>query len=129
MKLFDGKELFHKRIGEKDFDRVAGQGSEHIPVVLIQQQLDEIKQAVSSVEKHADRRIAHYDRRQPARPFPTFGDLTAAIKALEKIVILYWRLLKGPSMSTMLPTIMFDWKDIFRFVWEPPEAAGTQPLI
>jgi hypothetical protein len=40
--------------------------------------------------------------------------------------ILYWRLLKGPSMSTMTPTIVHDWKDIFHFAWEPvtPDPEG-----
>ena len=84
--------------------------------------------ALSRIEQYADRRIAHFDKREPARPFPTFSDLSDAVKALEKIVILYWRLLKGPSMSTMLPEILFDWKDVFRFAWEPrrlPES-GTE---
>jgi hypothetical protein len=47
------------------------------------------------------------------------ADLLSRYAAQVKIVTLYWRLLKGPSMSTMLPEILFDWKDVFRFAWAP----------
>jgi hypothetical protein len=87
--------------------------------------------AVEKIEHYVDRRVAHYDKRDLARPVPKFVELTDALKALERIVILYWRLLKGPSFSTILPAILYDWKDIFRFVWEPSPALKSpiQPSV
>jgi hypothetical protein len=124
MSLYKGAEAFLVDMGKRDFDRVAGEGSPWIPLSLVDQQLEEMKQRVSKLEGFADRRIAHYDRREPARPLPTFTDLTEAIQHLEKIVILYWRLLKDSSLSTLSPTIIFDWKDVFRFAWQPQEREG-----
>jgi hypothetical protein len=119
MSLYDGKEPFVKEMGERDFDKIAGKDSGEIPVSLVQSQLGSLAEALSGIEQYADRRVAHFDKRGTAQPLPTFSELSDAIKAIEKIVILYWRLLKGGSMTTMLPVIIFDWKDIFRFAWEP----------
>jgi hypothetical protein len=82
-----------------------------------------VKEAAEGLEHYVDRRVAHYDKKDLARPVPKFSDLTDALKALEKVVILYWRLLKGPSMTTIVPIIMYDWKDIFRFAWQPKNSA------
>jgi hypothetical protein len=79
----------------------------------------DLKSAVSTIEHFVDRRVAHYDKRSLAQPVPKFFEVTDSLKTLETIVILYWRLLKGDSMTTLLPTILDDWKDIFRFAWEP----------
>ena len=116
--LYKGKEAWHIEIGQHDFDRVAGEGSPHVPPQLADEQIQDVKGAVEVVEHYVDRRIAHYDKRDLARPLPKYSELTDALKALEKIVILYWRLLKGPSMTTIVPIIMYDWKDIFRFAWD-----------
>ena len=116
--LYDGTESRRVEIGQRDFDRIAGKGGSHVPSALAEQQIRDVRDAVEKIEHYVDRRIAHHDKRDLARPVPTFSELTEALRTLERIVILYWRLLKGPSMSTVLPTIVYDWKDIFRFAWE-----------
>jgi hypothetical protein len=116
--LYAGMESWRIEMGQRDFDSVAGNGSLNIPPELANQQIEVVRQAVGKIEHYVDRRVAHYDRRDLAQPIPKLSDLTDALKALERVVILYWRLLKGPSMSTILPNILYDWKDIFRFAWE-----------
>jgi len=116
--LYDGTEAWHVEIGQRDFDRIAGKRSPHVPSTFAEQQIHDVRAAVEKIEHYVDRRIAHHDKRQLARPVPTFSELTEALGALERIVILYWRLLKGPAMTTILPTILYDWKDVFRFAWE-----------
>ena len=64
-----------------------------------------------------DRRIAHYDKRGLARPVPTFKDLEDALRALERLVIFYWTLLKGSSLIGLTPTIQYNWQDVFEFAW------------
>ena len=108
MGLYAESDPWLTELGKRDFDRVAGEGAAHIPETLVQQQIQELTEAVHGIEHYVDRRIAHYDKRGLAQPTPTFAELTQALKTLEKTVILYWRLLKGPSMSTILPTIQFD---------------------
>jgi hypothetical protein len=102
---------------EHDFDTVAGRGSSEMPMAVVQQHSAELKAAVAGIEHYVDRRVAHYDKRGLAQPTPTLDDLSGALHTLEKLVILYWRLLKGEHMSTMVPTITFDWQDIFLFPW------------
>jgi AbiU2 len=119
MSLHDGKESRHVEIGKHDFDTVAGAGAAHLSTDLIRQHIAKLKTAVDGIEHYVDRRIAHYDKRGLAKPTPTFVELTDALATLEKLVILYWRLLKGASYTNLLPTILFDWQQIFRFVWVP----------
>lgn len=45
---------------------------------------------------------------------------------MENLVILYWRLLKGANITTLLPAIVFDWQDVFRFAWKPREQPGAE---
>jgi hypothetical protein len=117
--LYTGMEAWHIEIGEHDFDNVAGAGAATLPTDLIRQHIADLKAAVDGIEHYVDRRVAHYDKRGLAKPTPTFADQTGALLTLERIVILYWRLLKGASYTTLLPTIQFDWQQIFRFVWLP----------
>jgi hypothetical protein len=114
-----------KDAGEHDFDRLAGKGIDQIPVALVQQQKADLAKSVQDIEHYVDRRIAHYDKRELARPVPALGDMSSALAVLEKLVMLYWLFLKGSSMTTVLPTIQFDWQDIFRFAWaRPPAGSG-----
>jgi hypothetical protein len=76
-----------------------------------------LKNAVSAVEYYVDKRIAHYDTGALVRPAPTFSDLSSALATMEKLIILCLRLLTGQGFSRLLPTIQFDWRDIFRFAW------------
>jgi hypothetical protein len=66
MGLYGGREQFHKEMGEHDFDNVCGEGSTEIPVQLVETHRRAIADALCKIEGYADRRIAHYDKREPA---------------------------------------------------------------
>jgi hypothetical protein len=117
--LYLGKEDWLIDSGQRDFDYVAGTGASELQSTLIDTQIKELRDAVSGIEHYVDRKVAHYDKRGLAKPTPTFNDLSNALNTIEKIVLLYWRLLKGATITTTRPTFQFDWKDIFRFAWEP----------
>lgn len=119
MSLFKGKHPDLIEAGQLEFDDVAGAGQPHLSSTIVDGQLRELDGAVRGIEHYVDRRVAHYDKRGLARPTPTLGELSAALKTIEKLVVLYWQLLKGASMTTLLPTIQFDWQNIFRFAWDP----------
>lgn len=106
-------------IGENDFNALAGVGVDYLPQPVVEKHIDELKTAVSSVETYVDRRIAHHDRR--GADIPTFGDISAALATMEKLVLLYVRLLKGPSLDKLLPTFQYDWTAIFLFPWLNPD--------
>lgn len=119
MGLYAGKKAWLIKVGQEDFDRLAGEGGAHIPVVVVKDHISQLTQAVGGIEHYVDRRVAHYDKRSVRQPTPTFADLSEALKTLERIVIFYWQFLKGHGMVTMLPDIQFDWKEILRFPWSP----------
>ena len=123
--LFEGEHPDLIEAGQSDFDDIAGKGEPHLPSTIVSAHLCELDSAVKGIEHYVDRRIAHDDKRGLAQPTPTFGDLSAALKAIEQLVILYSQLLKGESRTTLLPTIQCDWQNIFRFVWDPQEQLGS----
>lgn len=118
LSLYTGKEPWLIKAGEDDFNRVAGVGSQVVPLGLVDQQLAELDNAIAGIEHYVDRRIAHYDPRGLARPVPTFKDLGNALHTLEGILSLYSRLLRGHG-GPMLPRILDDWQKVFRFAWSP----------
>lgn len=129
MSLYSDVQPWLIEIGQEDFNRLAGQGGRLLPDTLFDEQLGQLDQVVADIEHYVDRRIAHYDQRGLARPTPTFADLSGALKTLESIILLYWRLLKGISMDTMLPTIQYDWRDILHFAWDPQVAETESDIV
>ena len=127
MSFYAGKEAWLVNSAQRNFDCLAGEGSAHIPLAVVEEHLQELTQGVKAIEHYVDRRIAHYDRRGLAQPTPTLADLQASLKTLENIVAVYWEFLRGisrresprrgPSKATMLPIIPPDWKEIFQFSW------------
>jgi hypothetical protein len=105
-------------IGEKDFDNVAGVGNDRLPKARIVEHINELKGSARKVEKYVDKRVAHYDQKPPV--IPTFGELKAALATMEKLTMLYLRLLQGPIYDQLLPIMQFDWKSIFYFAWLEP---------
>ena len=129
MSLYKGNHPDLIEAGESEFDDLAGEGEPHLPSACVGKHLRELDEAVKGIEHYVDRRIAHYDSRGLAHPMPTFDDLNTALKKIEEIVLLYLQLLEGASMNTMLPTIQFDWQNIFRFAWESPPEPSTTEVI
>jgi hypothetical protein len=126
MGLYDGIPEWLGEIGKRHFDRLAGEGSDHLAQALIDKQLADLDNTVVAIEHYVDRRIAHYDQRGLARPTPTLDDLSDALKTLERLVLFYWVLLRGASMTTLLPTIQCDWMDIFTFAWVPRNEESSE---
>jgi hypothetical protein len=135
MSFYKGKGRWLIEGGQRDFDAVAGKGGSHVSAAFVERQLRELENAVEGIAHYVDRRIAHYDKRGLARPTPTLGDLSRALKTIGKLVTRYWSLLKGEAISVR-PTIVYDWKDIFRFPWigevasnnpAPPDGGDAAP--
>lgn len=113
---------------ESDFDRLVGVGRSYLDPTNVRAELDEMTTVASNVEHLADRRYAHYDPRGLAAPRPTFTDVENCLKLFERLILRYKLLLKGAAQTTLLPTFLYDWKDVFRLPWivdaEPP-SEGT----
>jgi hypothetical protein len=103
--------------GDQEFDDWAGKGGLHISPAIVESHILDLKAAGAAIEAYADRRVAHYDQRGLAGPAPTFDDLSKCLVVLQGIFKKYHVLLRGASPESLLPTIVVDWKQIFRFAW------------
>lgn len=126
MRFFANAADWLREIGEHYFDSIAGKGTNELSTAFVDDQLQRLEEAVAAIEHYVDRRVAHYDQRGLARPVPTFKDLEDALKAIEDLVLFYWVLLKGVSMSGLLPTIQYDWQSVFTFPWIDRREPGVE---
>jgi hypothetical protein len=124
----DSPEWVTSTAGHKYFDSISDESGKHIAVDLVDKQLADLEAAAGAIEHYVDRRITHYDKRDLARPVPSFKDLEDALRALETLVIFYWTVLKGSGLVGLTPTIQYDWQDVFEFAWiERREADDAGP--
>jgi hypothetical protein len=77
------------------------------------------------VENFADKDIAYLDKK-PYGGVVIFGDLEKCIEELDRLVCKYRKLFGGGGMSTLEPTIVFDWEDIFSVPLDARESAKRE---
>lgn len=80
---------------------------------ILAEDMESLKTLAKNVEDFVDRDLAHLDKK-PHEGVVTFGDLERCIDELNRLVCKYRTLFGGGGMSTLEPTIIFDWEDIFR---------------
>ena len=117
MSLFEGYDSWLIEINQRHFDSFAGKNGTHIPKAVAEEQLRCLTEAVKGIEHYVDRRVAHYDKRGLGQALPKFGDITLSLHTIEKIVLFYWRCLKGGSSGSILPVLHPEWENIFQFAW------------
>src|SRR5262249_35812948 len=80
---------------------------------IVQKDIDDLKSLTAQVEKLADRTLAHLDKRG-FDGVVTFGDLDECVGAFDRVVCKYLALIRGSGYATLEPTILADWRQIFR---------------
>ncbi|MDP3798839.1 MAG: hypothetical protein Q8R06_17120 [Polaromonas sp.] len=106
-------------LADGDFDRFAPAGAKHIDPILVEADLQRLREATAKCEEFADRRLAHHDKRDP-KQLPTYNELDVAIDLLDQLYCRYFLLFHASAMDTLLPTWQYDWKEIFHTPWLPP---------
>ena len=94
----------------------------HIDPAIVQQDLDELKARGDKVEAFADKRLAHWDKKQPV--IPTFGELNACIDCLKELTIKYLLLFRAEDLTNcFVPSFItdVDMTKIFSVPWIRPE--------
>jgi len=110
------KGLVAEQFADKDFDKFSTPGSPHIDPKLVEKDLAHLRAVTQRCEDFADKRLAHRDKREPKQP-PTYKEVDDCVDLLDEFFVKYFRLFKGPSMDSLLPTWQYDWKAIFRVPW------------
>jgi hypothetical protein len=107
-------------LADQEFDRFAQPGALHIDATLVANDLADLRNATAKCEEFADKRLAHYDKRDP-KQLPTYNDVDAAIDLLDRLCCRYLLMFEAKALETLLPTWQYDWKGIFRIPWLPAE--------
>lgn len=88
----------------------------HLESKIVVNDLKQLNEYAKRIDDYTDKRIAHYDEREP-KSIPTFVDLDKIIDYLEKITKFYLLLFEAVSFMTLIPTIQYNWKVVFREKW------------
>ena len=115
------KDSVVEMFADKDFEKFADVSAPHIKASLVYDDLANLRKASERCKEYADKRIAHWDEREPEE-LPTFNELDTCIELLDKLYVKYHLLFHASSMRSLLPVPQFDWKAVFREPWIP--AAG-----
>jgi uncharacterized protein YdcH (DUF465 family) len=105
-------------IGDSHFTEHFGSKSE-LDDVIVETDIQELKASTAKVLEFRHKRIAHKDADKKLIVDLNFTEVEAALKSVEKIIIKYQLLLNQAGYSQLLPTITYDWQDIFRTSWIP----------
>jgi hypothetical protein len=106
--------------GNHTFNLLAGAQSTTYPAAKLHGALRALERVRSVHGKYINKRLAHSDRAPLSGPLPTFRDLNAAVRKLEKLVIHYHLLFTAQSYNSLVPVPDYDWEAIFRLAWLPP---------
>ena len=112
------KGLATEFLADKNFNRYADVGSNHIRAEMVLADLDMLQKAAKKCEEYADKRLAHRDKREPKQP-PTIEEVDVCIDLLDALYVKYFGLLRASHMESLLPTWQYEWKAIFRVPWLP----------
>lgn len=106
----------HHRIGAWAWEQRAGNGALHLDASRIASDADALGRAVATVERWADKRLAHFDRGGAPVP-PTYRELDDGPDLLEKMYSRYAGFLIRNMPVTLTPSIAYNWKEVFLHPW------------
>lgn len=101
---------------DKKFDELGGRGKPHIDPKAVEEDLKQLEEALKKVREWADKRIAHWDKKPPEK-LPTHVDIDKCLELIGELMRKYYGLIKGGYIAIM-PTIDYDWTEIFNFAWK-----------
>jgi hypothetical protein len=106
-----------KDCAEGSFDRISGAKSlSHIASDMISTDIAELEAVTNAIEVYADKIVAHHDQRKLTK-LPTWDDLEKCISVIEKLALKYQFLLRARDDDTLLPAILYNWKEVFYIPW------------
>jgi hypothetical protein len=101
-----------KRAQNKHYDKLVAPGAAHPRASDVRRDLRRLKLATERIKHHANRRVAHQDRRA-LRMKVTFDELFAVADVVEDILAKYGRLIRAGNSPRLLPRLPDDWKSLF----------------
>lgn len=113
------KDTSRNTSANSDFDKKFSEpGLPHIKASDVCDDLTKLRDLSKRCEDFADKRVAHRDKREPEE-IPTHNELDACVELLDNLYCKYRLLFHASSLDTLMPTIINDWKKVFRVCWIP----------
>ena len=105
-------------VGKVDFENKFGSRN-FIRKLTVSSDVRELKCHTKNIKEFRHKRIAHLDKNRKLKFNISFNDLNNTIDVLEKTALKYNLLLNQAAYAggTLLPTIQYDWKKIFKSPW------------
>ena len=107
---------YELRLANKDFNRFADPDAPYLNKNMVGKDMESLLSLAEPVKDFADRSIIHNDRRGITMS-ASFGDLDRCQDVLEQLVLKYVHLFRGAVMTTLVPAIQYDWKEILTHSW------------
>lgn len=105
-------------IGERDFDRLAGEKSDAYPVTQIDLDIKTLLKdgPCKKILDYRNEYIAHLSKVKKTKP-PTYKDLYAAFEVIERTIKKYVKLLNGAHLDSLTPMPQGDWQKVLTIPW------------
>jgi hypothetical protein len=110
-------------MGESDFSKFASAGAAHIDPSLVLSDLASLRTLAASSEEYADRRIAHWDKREPTSAL-TAEAIFEALDELGRLVRKYYLLFFATSLE-ISPIPQGPVFHVFAEPWLPRPISGA----
>lgn len=115
--------VIRRHVEDMAFDKFAGVGKPHINPEMVRKDCKQLIKKIEGMKDYVDRRVAHFAERGPTR-LPTYGDVDDCLEFVEDLLKKYLAVIRADVRRQILPTWQYDWKQIFRHPWIPPESGG-----
>ncbi len=105
-----------RQIGEAHFADSFGNNAELDPAI-VKKDIADLSAVTANVEKFRHTRIAHKNKDKSLKIDLSFQEVDDALAFLEKLVIKYQLLLNQAGYPKLMPSVHYDWEEVFRTPW------------
>jgi HEPN superfamily AbiU2-like protein len=107
---------FSEDRADKVFNRLVGEGRQHIDPAAVQSEIDELVKRSIKIKEYVDRQIAHRDKKVVSA-VPNHNDIDEALNYLGELLTRYWSIFRCEGLGTVTPVFQYDWTEIFTLPW------------
>jgi len=116
-------EILNNNFDELRVIKGATADEDFIDPANVRRDREDLDIACRAVRDYANRMVAH---RTPIEEIKlTYGELNAAIDALEPVFIKYYAIIDGGGLMGLEPSIQYDWTEPFQIPWVVPQGGSA----